>query len=132
MEQANQKIIGTRRSTDYSFLFQNQKLSGIFAESPEKSIFYSFYPKEDEPKVSNEILEVALRALLESNPTGFDILSACFYGLKEQEEYQAIAVKVFKEHWNKLYNLVFADIVFERESFLDSLDETYDFWKENK
>lgn len=132
MEQANQKIIGTRRSTDYSFLFQNRKLSGIFAESPEKSIFYSFNPKEDEPKVSNEILEVALRALLESNPAGFDILSACFYGLKEQEEYQAIAVKVFKEHWNKLYNLVFADIVFEREPSLDALDETYDFWKENK
>lgn len=132
MERVNQKIISTRLGTNYSFVIQNRKLLGILIESSEESVFYSFNPEEDVPKVNNEILEAALKALLKSNHAGFDILSVCFYGLKEQEEYLAIAVKIFKDYWNELYNLVIADTAFERESSFDSFEKTFDFWEERK
>ena len=133
MEKANQNIISTKSCTNYSFLIQKRKLLGILVESSEESVFYSFNPEEDVPKVNNEILEAALKALLKSNAAGFDIISTvCFYGLKEQKEYEAIAVKVFKDYWNELYNLVLADTVFERDISFKSLEETYDFWDENK
>lgn len=83
-------------------------------------------------KVNNEVLEAALKALLKSNSAGFDILSVCFYELKEQDEYRAIAVKVFKDYWNELYNLAIADTAFERDISFSSLEKTYDFWNENK
>jgi len=132
MKKANQKIISTKLCTNYSFLIQNRNLLGILVENSEESVFYSFNPEEDVPKVNNEILEAALKALLKSNSAGFDILSVCFYGLKEQDEYREIAVKVFKDYWNELYNLVIADTAFERDTSFSSLEETYDFWNENK
>ena len=132
MEKANQKIISTKSCTNYSFLIQNRKLLGILVENSEESVFYSFNPEEDVPKVNNEIFEAALKALLKSNAASFDILSECFYGLKEQDEYLAIAVKVFKDYWNELYNLVIADTAFKRDRSFRTLEKKYDFWNENK
>lgn len=132
MEKANPKIISTKLCTNYSFLIENRKLLGIIVENSEGSGFYSFNPEGDAPKVNKEILEAALKALLKSNSTGFDILSVCFSGLKEQDEYFAIAVKVFKDYWNELYNLVIADTAFKRDISFNSLEKTFDFWTENK
>lgn len=132
MEKANQKIISTKLCTNYSFLIQNQKLLGILEERAEESVFYSFNPEDNLPKVNSEILENALKALLKSNSADFDILSVCFYGLKEQDEYRKLAVKVFKDYLNELYNSVIADTAFERDTSFSSLEKTYDFWNENK
>lgn len=123
MQKANQKIISTKLCTNYSFLIQNRNLLGILVENSEESVFYSFNPEEDVPKVNSEILEAALKALLKYNAAGFDILSVCFYELKEQEEYRAIAVKVFKDYWNELNNLVIADTAFERDTSFSSLEK---------
>ena len=123
MEYSNQKIISTKLGTNYSFIMQNGKFVGLLVENSEKSIFYSFDSETEAPKVSNKVLEDALKALLRSNTTGFDILLACFYGLKEREEYFAIAKKVFKDYWNELNNLAFFDIFFEGKCSLEDLDK---------
>lgn len=127
----NQKIFSTKLETNYSFIFQNGKLMGIRVEAPEEDILYYLNPEGEQPKVSNDILENALMALLSSNMDGFDILCQCFYGLKKEEEYFNIAVNVYKKYWNKLYNLVIADDVFERGHSFEQLDKTYDFFAES-
>ena len=132
MKKTNQKTISTKVCTDYSFLIQNQKLLGIHVENSEGSVFYSFNPEDDGPKVDNAILETALKALIRSNADSFDILAVCFLEFKEQVEYYEIAVKVFKEYWNELYNLAIADTVFKRDTSFSSLEETYDFWSEDE
>ena len=132
MENANQKTISTKLSTDYSFVVENQKLLGIIVENSKESVFYSFDSASKEPKVTNEILESALKALLKTNQLGFDIILLCFYELKQRHEYYDIAVKVFKEYWNELYNMVIADTVFERDTSFDSIANNFDFWEENK
>ena len=72
-----------------------------------------------------------MEALIGANSASFDVLCACFYGLKHQEQYCDIAIKVFKNHWNKLYNLVIADEVFGRQTVLDNLP-VYDFFDKGK
>ena len=123
MEYSNQKIISTRLGTNYSFIMQEGKFLGLLVENSEGSVLYSFYTETESPKVSNEVLEDALKALLRSNTSGFDILLACFYGLKEQEEYFAIAKKVFKDYWKELENLAFFDMFFDGKCSLKDLDE---------
>lgn len=126
---ANQKIISTKLSTNYSILFQECKLVGILIESPTENTLYYFNPEGNQPKVTNEILEDALRAFISSNLAGLDLFYVGLYGLKQQEEYHAIAIKVFKEHWNKLYNMAIADDVFGREnSSFEEINKTYDFF----
>ena len=128
---ASQKIISTKLSTNYSFLFQDGKLIGILVEEPIESRIYYFDSENKEPKVTDSIFEDALRALISSNPKGFDILSCCFLGIDSNNSKYDIALKVFKEHWNKLYNLVVSNDVFDREDSLDALGKAYDFFKKS-
>lgn len=126
------KIISTKQSVDYSFVFQECKLHAILVERDDGNTLYYFEPQEKQPKVNSEILESALKALLKINSAGFDIIKVCFYGLKQQEEYLSLANKVFKDFWNELYNLVVADEIFGRENSLDTKSEIYNFFEEGK
>ena len=128
---ASQKVISTKLTTNYNVIFEDCKLLGIFVEDSTGSTLYYFDDQGKQPKVTRDILENALRALLSYNHKGFDLLCACFYDLKQKEEYFSIAIKVFKEHWNELYNLVIADDVFQRERSFDEIDVMYDFFAEN-
>lgn len=130
MENVNHSIIGTRLCTNYTFLVQKQEVLGILVESPEKSILYSFDSDEKFPKVDNEVLEAALKSLLKSDVGKLDLIAT--FLSRKSEEYFEIAVKVFKDYWNELYNSVIADCVFEREITFDNLEKKYDFWDENK
>lgn len=126
----NQKIISTKLSTNYSFIFQDSNLMGILVEEPTESKIYYFASVEKEPKVTDLIFEDALRALISSNPKGFDILACCFLGIDPDEEMFNKAISIFKEHWNELYNLVIADDVFERgHCFNDIGTQKFDFFK---
>lgn len=128
---SSQKIISTKLSTNYSFIFQSGELRGILVEAPIESKIYYFDSVEEEPKVTDAILEEALKELLSSNPMGFDILACCFLGKESDNKKFNTAVRVFKEHWNKLYNLVIADDVFGRRHSLADINDvkTYDFFK---
>lgn len=130
---ANQKIISTTKpSTNYSFIVQAGKLFGILEEGSDGNHMYYFNPEGDQQGVNNDIVEKALRVLVRTNADDFDILSSCFLRTNEGEEYFAIAIKVFKEYWNKLYNLVIADDVFERGHFFNNIDATYDFFEKSE
>ncbi|MBQ8044211.1 MAG: hypothetical protein IJ272_08745 [Clostridia bacterium] len=124
------KTISTKQNINYNFIIKSSILLAISVETEKERITYYFEPQGNQHKVNVQIFEVALKALLRCNSGGFDILCACFYGLKEQEEYFKIAIKVFKEHWNKLYNLAIANDVFNRPHSLENLDKTYDFFSE--
>jgi len=126
---STQRIIGTKLSTNYSILFQDCKLVGILVESSTEKVLYYFASEGKQPQITTEIFENALKALISTNPSAFDIFCSCFYSSKEEEEYYNIAIKVFKEHWNKLYNLVIADDVFERGHSFDNINKTYDFFE---
>lgn len=127
------KTISTKQDINYSFVIKSNRLLAISVETEKESTSYYFEPQENQEKVNAQIFESALKSLLCCNSAGFDILCACFYGLKEQEEYFKIAIKVFKEHWNKLYNLAIANDVFNRPHSLENLDKIYDFFaKENE
>ena len=128
-EQDGYMVISSKQDVHYTFAIKEERLREIWVEENGNTTKYYFEPVENELKVTRQILESALKYLLCSNPDGFDILHVCFYGLQEQQEYLDIATKVFKEHWNKLYNLVFANDVFGRETSLDS-DEVYDFFED--
>lgn len=128
-EQDGYMTISSKQDINYSFAIKEERLREIWVEEDGTTTKYYFDPTENQQKVTRQIIESALKSLLCSNPEGFDILHVCFYGLKDQEEYLDIATEVFKEHWNKLYNLVFANDVFGRDTSLDS-DETYDFFKD--
>lgn len=124
------KTISTKQDTNYSFIIKSGKFLAILVETKNQNTTYYFEPHENQLKVNSQIFEDALKSLFCCNPDGFDILYACFYGLKEQEEYFKIAIKVFKEHWNKLYNLAIANDVFDRPHLLGNLDNIYDFFSE--
>lgn len=121
-------IISSKQDINYSFAINEERLWAILVEENGVTTKYYFTPQENQQKVTRTILESALKSLLGANPVGFDILQACFYGLQEQQEYIDIATEVFKQHLNKLYNLLFANNVFGRETSMDS-DKTYDFLK---
>lgn len=124
------KTISTKQNINYSFIIKSNRLLAISVETEKEIISYYFEPQKDQHKVSVQIFEAALRSLLRCNCDGFDILCTCFYGLKEQEEYLKIAIKVFKEHWNKLYNLAIANDIFNRQHSLEDLNKIYDFFSE--
>ena len=128
-EQDDYTLISSKHDTNYTFATKAQRLQEIWVEENGTTTKYYFEPTENEKRVTRELLERALESLLCSNPAGFDILQVCFYDLKEQQEYLAIAIKVFKEYWNKLYNLVIADDVFGRKTSIAS-EELYDFFKD--
>lgn len=109
-------IISTEQDINYGFAIKKNELFAIVVAGNKISTKYYFTPKENQQKVSRQILERALDSLLCSNPHGFDILCACFYGLKEHKEYIDVATRVYKEHMNKLYNLAFAEDIWRRET----------------
>lgn len=128
-EQDGYMTISSKQDIYYTFAIKEERLREIWVEEDGTTTKYYFEPKENQQKVTRQILKNALKSLLGSNPEGFDILHVCFYGLKGWQEYLDIATEVFKEYWNKLYNLVFANDVFGRETSLDS-DQAYDFFKD--
>ena len=132
-EEATIKQITTKLSTNYTFLLQEGKMIGITVEEPDSVQTYYFHPKENEPKVTEDIYKSAMKTLIGTNPAYFDIIASCIHPADTNvtvDQRAKISEEVFKEHWNMLYNLVIADFVFKREISLDNLDAQYDFFKE--
>lgn len=106
------KIIGTKHDINYSFIVSSKKILAISVEANNEKTTYYFNPKPGQEQVNSYIFETALKALLNCNIDGFDILCTYIAELKDQEEYYIIAIRVFKEYWNHLHNLKITNIVF--------------------
>lgn len=94
-----------------------------------------WYSKNNEIYYSNtitdEVVAKALTAFVHGNQAGFDILMTFFYSSPQQERYLSIAVRVFKDFWNELYNSLAADEVFGRDiSSFENVDKKYDFFED--
>lgn len=122
-----EKQLTTQLSTNYSFTFKDGKPVSIVRNCGDRTVYY-FNPDKDQLMVTDEILKEALRMMIGCNLAAFEILYVCL----DKQEYRDIAIKVFKEHWNSLYNTVVADDVFQREPSFESVDEKHDFFAEKQ
>jgi len=132
---SNQKIISSKNIVKHSIIIRNGKPFAIITADTNDRLYYfnPYYGNEKQKYIVTEtILENALSSLLRTNIAGFEIVCMCFYGLKQQEEYFAVARKVYKEFFNELYNMTIADDIFKRERDFKNLSTEYDFFEEKE
>ena len=126
------KIIFTNSRINYTFIIENGNLIGIHEQIYDDGKMYYFDYMETEPKVTNKLLEKALKKLISTNCDGFDLICEQLSRMDNSSEYMQIAYKQFIEYWNKLYNLSIANDVFKRKATFESVNKMYDFFEENK
>ena len=124
----NKNIFTTKQSINYGVTFSQGKPESIIKEDESGTTTYFFDPTADQEKVTVEIFEEAMKGMIRSNLPGFEILYICLH----DRTYQSIAIKVFKEHWNSLYNTVVADVTLRRKKSLNEIGVTYDFFEGSK
>ena len=89
---------------------------------------YSF----DSLDVTPEIFESALRDIVVTEFATFEILYVLLADFERFDVLRDVMAKLFKEHFNNLYNSVIADDVLGRKKNLSNIDEIYDFFEEAK
>lgn len=119
------KVLSTKQPVNYSIITRLGAVIGVEEESVEGNTSYYFVPEQGQKKLTLHVLEKALRVMLSSNISAFEI----FYLNLDTDEYKNVARALFKEHWNRLYNTCIADEVFERKNTLETIHEKYDFFK---
>jgi len=122
------KVLSTKQPVNYSVITRLGTVIGIEEESLEGAISYYFVPEQGQKKLSVDVLEKALKVMISSNISAFEIL----YLNLDTDEYKNIAKSIFKEHWNRLYNMCIADDVLGRETTYETINVKHDFFKKTK
>lgn len=122
------KVLSTKQPVNYSVITRLGTVIGIEEESLEGAISYYFVPEQGQKKLSVDVLEKALKVMISSNISAFEIL----YLNLDTDEYKNIAKSIFKEHWNRLYNMCIADDVFGRETTYETINVKHDFFEETE